>query len=91
VVPAVQCKDDVLAETHESHAARGWPDAPHPGRGNYVAALFHVAPFARDFLVLIGGTLAEKPIANQTIVAVFPAGEDRTSLIKIFGRCPMSS
>jgi len=32
------------------------------------------------------GTLAEKPIANRTIVAVFPSGEDRTSLINIFGR-----
>jgi FixJ family two-component response regulator len=30
--------------------------------------------------------MAEKPIANRTIVAVFPAGEDRTSLINIFGR-----
>ena len=30
--------------------------------------------------------MAEKPIANQTIVAVFAAGENRTSLIDIFGR-----
>lgn len=30
--------------------------------------------------------MAEKPIANRTIVAVFPAGEDRTSLINIFSR-----
>ena len=30
--------------------------------------------------------MAEKPIANRTVVAVFPAGEDRTSLINIFGR-----
>jgi DNA-binding response OmpR family regulator len=29
--------------------------------------------------------VSEKPITNQTIVAVFPAGEDRTSLISIFG------
>jgi DNA-binding NtrC family response regulator len=29
--------------------------------------------------------VAEKPITNRTIVAVFPAGEDRTSLINIFG------
>ena len=28
----------------------------------------------------------EKSIANRTIVAVFPAGEDRTSLINIFSR-----
>jgi FixJ family two-component response regulator len=37
-------------------------------------------------VVLKGETVAEKPIANRTIVAVFPAGEDRTSLINIFGR-----
>lgn len=30
--------------------------------------------------------MAEKPIANRTILAVLPAGEDRTSLINIFGR-----
>ncbi len=30
--------------------------------------------------------MAEKPIANRTVVAVFPVGEDRTSLINIFGR-----
>jgi len=30
--------------------------------------------------------VAEKPIANQTIVAVLPAGENRTSLIDIFSR-----
>lgn len=30
--------------------------------------------------------MAEKPIANRTIVAVFPAREDRTSLINIFSR-----
>jgi DNA-binding NtrC family response regulator len=29
--------------------------------------------------------LAEKPIANRTIVGVFPAGEDRISLLHIFG------
>jgi len=30
--------------------------------------------------------VAEKPITNQTIVGVFPVGEDRTSLIDIFSR-----
>ena len=30
--------------------------------------------------------MAEKPIANRTGVAVFPVGEDRTSLINIFSR-----
>jgi len=30
--------------------------------------------------------VAEKPIANRTILAVFPAGKDRASLIDIFGR-----
>lgn len=30
--------------------------------------------------------MAEKPIANRTILAVFPVGEDRTTLINIFGR-----
>jgi FixJ family two-component response regulator len=30
--------------------------------------------------------VAEKPITNQTIVAVFPAGEDQTSLNDIFSR-----
>jgi DNA-binding response OmpR family regulator len=37
-------------------------------------------------LVLIVGTVAEKPIANRTILAVFPVGEDRTTLVNIFGR-----
>jgi DNA-binding response OmpR family regulator len=43
-------------------------------------------PFVRGFLVLMGGTLAEKSITNRTILAVFPAGEDQTSLINIFSR-----
>jgi DNA-binding response OmpR family regulator len=30
--------------------------------------------------------VAEKPIANRTILAVFPVGEDRTTLMNIFGR-----
>ncbi|MBZ5667847.1 MAG: hypothetical protein LAO30_25070 [Acidobacteriia bacterium] len=30
--------------------------------------------------------MAEQPIANQTVLAVFPYGEDRTSLASIFAR-----
>jgi len=35
------------------------------------------------YLIVIGGNVAEKAIANPTVLAIFPAGEDRTSLAKI--------
>jgi DNA-binding response OmpR family regulator len=34
--------------------------------------------------MLMGGNVAEKPIANPTILAVFSGIEDRTSLVNIF-------
>ena len=48
----------------------------------HVAALCYGSSLARVFLM--GGNVAEKPIANPTILAVFPAGEDRRSLTNIF-------
>jgi DNA-binding NtrC family response regulator len=45
---------------------------------------FMFAPAHAAFVALIGGNVAEKPIANPTILAVFSAREDRTSLAGIF-------
>ena len=42
------------------------------------------AELARIFLMLFGGDMAEKPIVNPTVLAVFSAREDRTSLTSIF-------
>jgi DNA-binding NtrC family response regulator len=48
---------------------------------------FRLPPRSPGVLVgLIGGNVAEKPIANPTILAVFSAREDRTSLASIFAQ-----
>jgi DNA-binding NtrC family response regulator len=52
-----------------------------------VATLLHfflLPPLTWGFVGLCGGNVAEKPIANSTILAVFSAWEDRTSLASIF-------
>jgi DNA-binding NtrC family response regulator len=50
--------------------------------GATLPPLRYVSPLVRVFLM--GGNVAEKPITNPTILAVFPADEDRASLIDIF-------
>src|SRR5690348_9402646 len=51
---------------------------------SHVAAHFNVAPTRGGFPIQTGGNVAEKPIANPTIVAIFSDCEDRTLLVSIF-------
>ncbi len=53
-------------------------------RRSEFADLFQSDDFGRVWLLLIGGNLAEKPIVNQTVLAVLRPGNDRTSLAGIF-------
>lgn len=71
-------------QRNEGLGAQAGQIAPILRKGSDIAALFHSDKFARVFLVLIGGNVAERPIANQTILAIFPLGKDRTSLAGIF-------